>query len=147
MIEYLVGRQTGIYKKRAEPKMFDQNNEETTLFLNYLQLLNPKYAPAFRGRLPGSPTIKSATKVEEILALFPPQDEDKPRNDTLMQAFSREFLQEIARQLAIRSFSQINHRPPYIQQMMLQSYTISNFLIPTGNWSTLLYLIPETCNG
>ena len=121
--------------------MFDQNNA----ILNYLQLLNPKYAPVFRGGLLGSPTIKSATKVDDILPYFHPQDEEKPRNDTLMQAFSREFRLEIARQLAIRSFSQLNHRPPYIQQKMPQSYPISNFLIPTGNRTDIFGFRTHVC--
>jgi len=146
LIDYLVGRQTGIYKKRAEPKMFDQNNEEIALFLNYLQLLNPKYAPVFRGGPLGSPTIKRAPKVDDILPYFRPQDEEKPRNDTLTQTFSREFLQEIARQLAIRSFSQLNQRtPPYIQQMMPQSYSLSNFLIPAGNRTDIFGFRTHIC--
>jgi len=146
LIEYLVGRQTGLYKERAEPKIFDQNNEETTLFLNYLQLLNPEYASAFRGGLLGSPTIKRAPKLQDILSYFRPKDEEKPRNDTLTQAFSREFLQEIARQLAIRSVSQLNQRqPPYIQQMMPQSYPISNLLIPAGNRTDIFGFRAHVC--
>jgi hypothetical protein len=116
------------------------------IFLNYLQLLNPKSAPVFRGGPLGSPTIKSATKVEDILPYFRLQDEEKPRNDTLMQACSREFLQEIARQLAIRSFSQPNQRqPPYIQQRMPQSYPLSNFLIPTGNRTDIFGFRTHIC--
>jgi hypothetical protein len=63
-----------------------------------------------------------------------------------MHACSREFLQEIARQLAIRSLSQLNQRqPPYIQQMMPQSYPLSNFLIPTGNRTDIFGFRTHIC--